>query len=172
MVRVRFASVLLLPAVLAVLAACGKDPVAPQVNECVSNPRTPGPEHPDSVTYDPSLNVDLGLMTQLPSGVYYRDLTVGTGGGLMTGDTVAVSYAGHLTNGCTFGTGQFTYMAPGTLFTGGKLIQGWQDGTVGQLEGATRQIVIPPSEGYGAISNGPIPASSVLIFEIEIISIN
>ena len=59
------------------------------------------PVDPDVYTADPatssyasSLNVNIGAMTKTASGLYFQDLTTGTGAVAAAGYTVRVQYSG------------------------------------------------------------------------------
>jgi peptidylprolyl isomerase len=54
----------------------------------------------------------------------------------------------------------------------GQVVPGFDAGIVGMRVGETRVIEIPPSQGYGAIPNGGIPANSTLIFVVTLESIS
>lgn len=100
-----------------------------------------------------------------------QDLTIGTGATAATGDTVTVNYVGTLTNGTKFDS-SYDRNQPFTFRLGaGQVIAGWDQGVVGMKVGGKRRLTIPPSLGYGSQANGPIPANSTLIFEIELLDV-
>ena len=78
---------------------------------------------------------------------------------------VNVTYEGRLTNGTVFDSGA---NAP-FLLSG--VIEGWKTGLQEIGVGGTCTLIIPSSAGYGSQPNGTIPGNSVLIFDIELISV-
>jgi FKBP-type peptidyl-prolyl cis-trans isomerase len=86
-----------------------------------------------------------------------------------------VNYTGRLADGTVFDSNvdpKFGHVEPFKFILGaGYVIKGWDDGLVGMKVGEKRTLTIPPELGYGATDNGPIPANSTLIFEIELLSI-
>jgi FKBP-type peptidyl-prolyl cis-trans isomerase len=119
----------------------------------------------ESATFAPALGVNLAGSTKTASGLYYRDITVGTGTTVTAGKAVSVKYTGNLINGSQFDAGTF----PLTVGAG-TVIKGWDEGLVGMKVGGKRQLIIPPSLGYGSRDNGPIPANSILVFSVEVLS--
>ena len=134
-----------------------------------------GDESPTAVpieqtTFAPSLGVNLAASTKLPSGLYYRDITLGTGAVLASGQTVGMRYAGSLANGQEFDANP----APEPVFSfrlgSGAVIKGWDQGLVGMKVGGRRQLIIPPDLAYGPNDYGPIPGNSVLVFTVDALS--
>jgi FKBP-type peptidyl-prolyl cis-trans isomerase FkpA len=100
-----------------------------------------------------------------------EDLVVGTGATAAAGDTVTVHYIGTLTNGTKFDS-SYDRGQPYTFQVGaGRVIAGWDQGVPGMKVGGKRRLTIPPSLGYGSQANGPIPANSTLVFDIDLLSI-
>lgn len=106
-----------------------------------------------------------------PGNLVVEDLLVGGGPAAASGDTVTVHYLGTLANGTKFDS-SYDRGQPFTFRLGaGAVIAGWDQGLVGMRVGGRRRLTIPPSLGYGSQANGPIPANSTLVFEVELISI-
>jgi FKBP-type peptidyl-prolyl cis-trans isomerase len=133
-----------------------------------------GSDSPTSIEdtrFAPALGVDLSAMTRTSSGLYYRDITVGTGAVAQSGRDVGVYYQGWLVSGTRF-DGR-TSGAPFTFRLGtGEVIRGWDEGLVGMRVGGKRQLVIPPSLGYGAAGRGSVPPNAIMVFEVELRSVS
>jgi FKBP-type peptidyl-prolyl cis-trans isomerase FkpA len=123
----------------------------------------------EATTFAPSLGIDLTAAgwTKTPSGLYYRTLATptGTAATAANGQRVSVRYTGWLANGT-----QFESSSIGFVLGRNEVIAGWDQGIVGMRVGERRQLLIPPALGYGPQSNGPIPANSVLVFNVELLS--
>jgi FKBP-type peptidyl-prolyl cis-trans isomerase len=99
------------------------------------------------------------------------NIVLGEGAAVVVGDTVSVHYIGSLQNGQQFDN-SYVKGAPFTFTTGeGKVIAGWEEGIVGMKVGGQRVLVIPSELGYGKNGFGPIPGGAVLVFAIELLSI-
>lgn len=129
-----------------------------------------GPTSIQDTEFAPSLGVDLSAMTRTSTGLYYQDLTVGTGVTAQAGKSVSVYYTGWLANGLKF-DGR-TSGAPLTFPLGTRfVIAGWDEGVAGMKVGGKRKLVIPPSLAYGASGRGSIPPNAVLVFDIELLKV-
>ena len=124
----------------------------------------------EDTNFAPALGVDLSAMTKTSSGLYYRDLVVGAGGLVTVGQQVGAHYTGWLPNGTQFdhnGQGDVPYSFQVGV---GRVIKGWDEGVPGMRVGGVRQLVIPPSLGYGSQGIGPIPPNAILVFRVEVVS--
>jgi FKBP-type peptidyl-prolyl cis-trans isomerase FkpA len=132
----------------------------------------PGPIPEVASDYAAELNVDLGSMTVMPTGVRFRDLVVGTGGEAAPGHSVVTNYTGWLADGRQFDSGTHPPRGGNAFVLGaGDVIAGWDHGIVGMRVGGKRQLVLPPSLGYGeAGSRNVIPGGATLVFEVELVS--
>ena len=115
----------------------------------------------ESTTFATSLGVNLAASTKTASGLYYRDITLGTGATIVAGTALNVKYSGALANGTVFDSGTYPFTIPG------QVIQGWNEGLLGMKIGGSRQLIIPPSLGYGANGSRSIPPNAVLVFTVQ-----
>lgn len=136
-------------AVTLALVACGGNPFGPD---------------PRDVEFAASLEIDLATMTETASGLFFRDVVVGTGEPAAIGDQVTLSYTGWLVDGETFDSNQAFPVTLGET----NLIDGFTEGIVGMRLGGTRMIVIPANLGYGSQAYRSIPGDAVLVFELTI----
>ena len=105
------------------------------------------------------------------TGLKIKDIVLGTGKEVKSGDTVTVNYLGTLENGTKFDS-SYDRKTPFTTQIGvGQVIKGWDEGIVGIKVGGKRMLIIPPNLGYGEQAAGSIPPNSTLIFEVEVLDI-
>jgi len=138
---------------------------------CAGNSMTGADVDPQDLTYAPALHVDFAKMTRTASGLYYQDLILGTGAEARAGNTVRVTYSGWLHEGTLFDSRTDPANPLVFLLGSGVVIPGWDEGLAGMRVGGVRKLVVPPSLGYSNRSIGPIPANSVLVFDVALIGI-
>lgn len=110
-----------------------------------------------------------GIVT-LPSGLQYKVLTPGTGAKPKATDTVVTNYKGTLIDGTEFDS-SYTSGKPAE-FRVNKVIAGWTEALQLMPTGAKWQLFIPANLAYGETGYERVIApNSVLIFELELISI-
>jgi len=102
------------------------------------------------------------------TGLYYVINEEGTGKQPTINSNVTVAYKGLLTNKKVFDQSLET----GASFNLKDLIKGWQQGIPYFKEGGSGTLLIPAHLGYGSYKNNSIPAGSVLIFNVKLISVN
>jgi FKBP-type peptidyl-prolyl cis-trans isomerase len=105
------------------------------------------------------------------SGLQYKVVTQGDGA--MPSDTsnVTVHYEGKLIDGTVFDS-SYENGDP-VSFALNSVIPGWTEGVQLMSEGSTYMFYLPSQLGYGERGAGPtIPGNSVLIFKVELISVN
>ncbi len=112
--------------------------------------------------------------TKLADGLQIIDIKTGSGTAAKAGSTVTVEYTGWLQStgkkfDSSFDRGAQTFDV--TPLGQAQVIPGWNEGLVGMKAGGTRRLIIPPTLGYGAQANGPIPANSTLIFDVTVIAV-
>lgn len=139
---------------------------------CSSDPSGPEPTDPLAISYAPALNVDFTRMTQSATGLWFEDVVLGDGDLPEVGAAVDVLYAGYLSDGTLFDQVDDPE-DPFRFFLGvTNLIPGFTEGVSGMRPGGKRKLVIPPQLGYGFQPFGPIPANSVIVFDVELLAID
>lgn len=124
---------------------------------------------PSSTANSSSPLSSAGKIITMENGLQMQDLVVGTGVEAKKGELVTVNYVGTLTNGQKFDS-SYDRNQPFQFILGtGMVIQGWDLGVAGIKVGGKRKLVIPAALGYGERANGPIPANSILVFEVELL---
>ena len=103
------------------------------------------------------------------SGLYYIIDETGTGENPTSTDNVTVAYKGYLLNGLVFDQSD----SEGISFDLQGVISGWTEGITYFKEGGSGILLIPSNLGYGDAGIGNvIPGGAVLVFDINLISIN
>ncbi len=106
------------------------------------------------------------------SGLQYIVKKEGEGAQVTAGKKVSVHYTLRLKDGSviddSFKRGEPISLVPGS----GQVIPGWEEGLLLMRQGGEYTLLIPPSLGYGSRQQGPIPANSTLIFDMQVVSVD
>ena len=105
------------------------------------------------------------------SGLQYKVIEAGDADAASPGigDEVTVQYRGRLLDGTEFDS-SYANGRPAT-FSLAHVIIGWQEALVRMKPGAKWQVFIPPDLGYGKAPRPEIPGGSLLIFDVELLSV-
>lgn len=108
------------------------------------------------------------VATKTDSGLYYVVNNEGTGTNPTSNSNVTVAYKGYFLDGTVFDESD----ANGISFNLNQVIPGWTEGITYFKEGGDGILLIPYNLGYGVNGNNAIPKVSVLIFDVNLKSIN
>jgi len=126
------------------------------------------PNHAAATTFLAENGKKKDVMTTA-SGLQYKVITPGAGESPKPTDQVVVNYRGTLLNGTEFDASA-KHGGPAT-FAANQVIPGWQEALGLMKPGAKYQLWIPPKLAYDLDSPPAIPPGSLLIFDVELVSI-
>jgi peptidylprolyl isomerase len=177
MPRLRLSATCLAAATAAlVLAACGSSSKAPGVQLVPSTGATQAavpttPKVPADLSTKPVVTVPSG---PAPAKLTTKDLITGTGKTAQAGSTVTVNYVGVLyKTGKEFDSSWKRNQPFTTALSTSSVIPGWVQGIAGMKVGGRRELIIPPSLGYGTAGSPPtIPGNSTLVFVVDLLSVS
>lgn len=109
-------------------------------------------------------------VTTLPDGLQYKILKQGDGPKPAVDDTVVCNYEGTLINGTVFDS-SYKRGEPVT-FPVKEVIKGWSEALQLMPVGSKWQLFVPSALAYGEQGRPGIEPNAMLIFEVELISIN
>jgi FKBP-type peptidyl-prolyl cis-trans isomerase len=109
-----------------------------------------------------------GIVTTA-SGLQYKVIAPGSGESPKATDKVTVNYRGTLLNGTEFDS-SYKRGEPAS-FGVSQVIPGWTEALQLMKPGGKMKLYIPPQLAYDVRSRPPIPPGSMLIFDVELLSI-
>jgi FKBP-type peptidyl-prolyl cis-trans isomerase len=104
------------------------------------------------------------------SGLQYRVIKKGSGRRPKATSIVTAHYSGKLIDGTEFDS-SYKRNQP-AQFKLDEVIKGWTEGLQLMTPGSKYELVIPSDLGYGPRGNQKIPGGSVLVFEVELVSVD
>ncbi|WP_074466975.1 FKBP-type peptidyl-prolyl cis-trans isomerase [Streptomyces sp. WMMB 322] len=152
----RFAAALVVPALIASVAACGSDE-----DQNGQPPKVTG-----AADKKPKVAKGKG---KPPKDLKVKVLKEGKGQKVKKGDSLNADYLGQLWKGKEFDS-SWKRGQPATFQIGtGKVIKGWDEALVGKKIGSRVEMVVPPEKGYGKQGQPPtIPKNSTLVFVVDL----
>ncbi|MGB5555493.1 MAG: FKBP-type peptidyl-prolyl cis-trans isomerase [Flavobacteriaceae bacterium] len=102
------------------------------------------------------------------SGLHYIIENQGDGAQPTASSNVTVAYKGYFLNGTVFDESDEAGLSIGL----NQVIPGWTQGIALFNEGGNGLLFVPAHLAYGSFDYNGIPGGSVLIFEVNLISVN
>ena len=99
------------------------------------------------------------------SGLLYKVVKKGKGNTPKQGSRVKVNYKGTLVDGTQFDANDNVQMVIG------QMVPGFNEALMLMSPGAKYTIYIPSELGYGVRGRGGVPSNAVMIFDVELLSI-
>jgi hypothetical protein len=103
-------------------------------------------------------------VVQTPSGLQYKVIKPGKGARPTDSDVALITYTGTLTDGTEFDKSSTPVPMPVS-----GVVAGFSEALKLMPKDAEYRIWIKPELGYGAKAAGPIPANSVLVFDVRLL---
>jgi len=174
-------------------AASASSPIASDSSAPSSSapPPPPPPTHAAGCTTKPSAvaspianfpilpaGVDPALKTEpiitIPEGsvpitLQTKDLVVGNGDTVQADDSVTMNYVGVNYVNCEEFDSSWSRNQTATFSLSG-VVPGFAQGVTGMKVGSRREIIIPPSLGYGASGSGGVGPNEVLVFVVDVLA--
>jgi len=132
-------------------------------HESGCTPVEPQTEEPQILAYAAK---DTIHVSKHSSGIYYEIINPGSGAAVTTSSKVSVTYTGRLLNGT-----KFDESTTPVSFPLSGVIEGWQIGIPLIKKGGRIKLIIPSAYAYGCNGSGPIPANSVLFFDVNLLDV-
>jgi FKBP-type peptidyl-prolyl cis-trans isomerase len=109
-----------------------------------------------------------GIVTTA-SGLQYQVISAGSGASPKATDEVTVNYRGTLLDGTEFDS-SYKRNEPAS-FQVNRVIPGWTEALQLMKPGAKYKLFVPPQLAYDMRTRPPIPPGSLLMFDVELISV-
>ena len=114
-------------------------------------------------------NKNNSAVITLPDGLQYTVLAEGAGASPSANDVVSVNYRGTLLDGTEFDS-SYKRGQPASFPVNG-VIHGWTEALQLMKPGSKWKLFIPSDLAYGENGQRGIPPNSVLVFEVELLSV-
>ena len=120
---------------------------------------------------DPKVTIPAGK--QPPAAAVYQPVIVGKGSTVKKGQTVVVQYEGLVWRTGKIFDSSFSKSKSvfATRIGVGDVVQGWDEGLIGQTVGSRMLLVVPPDKGYGAQGqpDAGIQGTDTMVFVVDIL---
>jgi len=175
MSRVRTWSLVVLSASVLGLAGCSSSPSSssspPTTSTTLASVPTADRSPAGTFGTEPTVTVPPGAP---PTQLETSDLIVGTGPAAKAGDMVTVQYVLATYSAGKVIQASWTSQPFPFQLGAGQVIPGWDKGVVGMKVGGRRELIIPPSLGYGATAPpgaSGIAGNDTLVFVVDLLKI-